>query len=146
LDVFRKLLGGKETQSPSFASAQPLSTPPCSSVPHAAVTPRGKAMGVGDAGGQQPRLTWKGFRKVSSMASRPYSVNSCGETQGKQDCQLRGHRQGNVWFVFYRQREQLWAVTMQSPYVKNLSLEFLAARPVTNGSNELLAAAFKLHE
>lgn len=80
------------------------------------------------------------------MASRPYSVNSCGEMQGKQDCQLRGHRQGNVWFVFYGQREQLGAVTMQSPYVKNLSLEFLAAKPVTNGSNELLAAAFKLHE
>lgn len=92
--MFRKLLGGKETQSLSFASAQPVSTPPCSSVLQAAVTPRGKAIGLGDAGGQQPLLTWKGFRKVSSMANRPYSVNSWGEMQGKEDCQLPGPQAG----------------------------------------------------
>lgn len=103
------------------------------------MTPRGNAVALGDAGGRQPLLTWKGFRKVSSMANRPYSVNSWGEMEGKRGCQLPGAR---LVGVFHAQGA-VWGHHRAKPHSKKLSPEFLAAKSVTNGPNPLLAAACK---
>lgn len=100
IGCIQKPPGGKETQSPSFASAEPDSRPPfllpcpanCSDTSWQSHPAQGQATSSSRTRGgqdplltwkrgQDPLLTWKGFRNVSSMASRPYSVKSWRERQ-----------------------------------------------------------------
>lgn len=66
-------------------------------------------------------------------------------TLGSQDHLQSWNRMGLAvcfWFTSERHMELLQTITMLRPHMKDLSLEFLAAKSVKNGSNQLLTVAF----